>query len=105
MPCAGPLEALTPPVEMRRLFVSQELILPVVLVPLGLWLGDSGIERALLVGSLLIIELLNSALENVVDRIGEEHHKLSGSAKDQGSSAVFFSLVLVVFVWGIVLAT
>ncbi len=84
----------------------QESILLVVLAPLGLWLGDSGIERALLVGSLLIVlivELLNSAIENLVDRIGEEHHKLSGRAKDQGSAAVFLSLLLVVIVWGMVL--
>jgi len=85
----------------------QEVILLVVLAPLGLWLGDSGVERALLVGSLLIvliIELLNSAIENLVDRVGEEHHKLSGRAKDQGSAAVFLSLVLVVLVWGTILS-
>ena len=84
----------------------QELMLLVVLAPLGLWLGDSGVERALLVGSLLIVlivELLNSAIENLVDRVGEEYHKLSGRAKDQGSAAVFLSLLLVVVVWGMVL--
>jgi len=84
----------------------QEFILLVVLTPLGLWLGDNGAERALLVGSLLIVlivELLNSAIENLVDRVGGEHHELSGRAKDQGSAAVFLSLVLVAVVWGMVL--
>ena len=86
----------------------QEVFLVLVLAPLGLWLGETGVERALLVGSLLvvlIVELLNSAIENVVDRIGDEHHRLSGNAKDQGSAAVFVSLVLVAFVWGSILLT
>ncbi len=86
----------------------QELYACIVLVPLGLWLGESPIERALLVGSLLIVlivELLNSALENVVDRIGSEHHVLAGRAKDQGSAAVMVAVVLVAVVWGMVLLT
>ena len=84
----------------------QELILLLILAPLGLWLGDNGVERALLLGSLLIVlivELLNSAIENVVDRIGEQPHKLSGRAKDQGSAAVLLSLTLVLTVWGLIL--
>lgn len=78
----------------------------VVLAPLGIWLGQSGVERALLVGSLmlvLIVELLNSAVETLVDRIGSERHELSGIAKDLGSAAVFVALVLVVVVWSLLL--
>ncbi|MFN2186078.1 MAG: diacylglycerol kinase [Anaerolineae bacterium] len=84
----------------------QEVYLCLLLVPLGLWLGENGIERALLVGPLfivLIVELLNSAIESVVDRISTEQHKLSGRAKDQGSAAVFVSLSLVAFCWIMVL--
>ncbi len=85
----------------------QELILFVVLAPLGYWLGKNGIERALLIGSLvivLIVELLNSGIEATVDRISKKHHKLSGRAKDMGSAAVTFSLLLVIFVWAAILA-
>jgi diacylglycerol kinase (ATP) len=84
----------------------QEVWLSALLMPAGLWLGDSGVERALLVGSmlvLLIVELLNTGIEVVVDRIGTEHNHLSGFAKDVGSAAVFFSLVLVGSTWGLVL--
>lgn len=84
----------------------QELVLVALLFPLGLWLGGSGVERALLAGSLLLIplvELLNSAVEAVVDRFGDEHHKLSGRAKDLGSAAVFLSFLLVCCVWLLVL--
>ena len=72
----------------------QEVLLLVVLTPLAWWLGDNGIERALMIGSLLIVlivELLNSAIESAIDRIGQEQHKLSGKAKDQGSAAVFLA--------------
>ncbi|MCU7906872.1 MAG: diacylglycerol kinase [Candidatus Thiodiazotropha sp. (ex Epidulcina cf. delphinae)] len=84
----------------------QELLLLLVLAPLGLWLGDSGVERVLLLAPLLIVlivELLNSAIESVVDRISAERHRLSGRAKDQGSAAVLVSLVLVVLCWSLVL--
>jgi diacylglycerol kinase (ATP) len=84
----------------------QEAALCAVLAPLALWLGGSGVERALLVGSLalvLVVELLNSAVEAVVDRIGTEHHELSGRAKDIGSAAVFTSLVNVLAIWLLVL--
>ncbi len=84
----------------------QELALFIVLAPLGLWLGQSGLERALLVGSLLLVliaELLNSALEAVINRIGSEPHPLSGMAKDMGSAAVFLAMVLVVVVWTLIL--
>lgn len=80
----------------------QELWLTLVLAPLGVWLGENGVERALLIGSLLlvlVVELLNTGIENVVDRVGYEPHKLSGRAKDMGSAAVFVSLVLVAVVW------
>jgi diacylglycerol kinase (ATP) len=84
----------------------QEMALFVVLAPLGLWLGHDNVERSLLVGSLtlvLIVELLNSAIEAAVNRIGQEPHDLSGRAKDLGSAAVFVSLLLVVLVWVLVL--
>jgi diacylglycerol kinase (ATP) len=86
----------------------QEVWLSAVLVPAGLWLGETGAQRALLVGSMLvvlIVELLNTGIEVVVDRIGTEHHQLSGFAKDLGSTAVFFSLVLLGSTWGLVLLT
>ena len=84
----------------------QEGLLFIGGVPLGLWLGQTGIERALLIGVLfnvLIVELLNSAVEATVDRIGFERHELSGRAKDIGSAAVFLSLVLAGVVWLLIL--
>lgn len=83
-----------------------EVIAFCVLAPLGLWLGQSEAERVLLVGVLfqvLLMELLNSAIEAVVNRGGLEYNELAGRAKDIGSAAVFISLLLVVFVWGILL--
>ena len=85
---------------------QQELILALILVPLGLYLGENGLERAVLIAPVLLIlvaELLNSAIEAVVDRLGDEYHILSGRAKDLGSAAVFMSLVLLVFIWGLIL--
>lgn len=85
----------------------QELFLAIILVPLGLWLGESGVERALLVAAVLLVplvELLNSALEAVVDRFGPERHELSGRAKDIGSAAVFLAIVIAAAVWLLVLA-
>jgi diacylglycerol kinase (ATP) len=84
----------------------QELALCVILIPLALWLGETGVERALLIGSLLLVlmvELLNSGIEAVVDRIGDERHELAGRAKDLGSAAVFIALVNVPVVWGLVI--
>ena len=84
----------------------QELALAVILFPLGLWLGETGVEKALLCGVLLIVlivELLNTGIEVVVDRFGGEHHKLSGQAKDVGSAAVFFSLLNVLVIWCLVI--
>lgn len=81
----------------------QEVILVMVLAPFAFWLGETASERAILLGVLLIVlvvELLNSAIESVVDRIGDEYHKLSGRAKDQGSAAVFLSFFVAFVVWG-----
>jgi len=83
----------------------QELLLCVVLVPTAFWLGRTAVERSLLVGScliVLIVELLNTGIENVVDRFGEERHRLSGQAKDMGSAAVFVSLMLTLVVWSLI---
>jgi diacylglycerol kinase (ATP) len=84
----------------------QEVTLAVILIPAAFWVGSDALQRALLVGTcliVLIVELLNSAIEAVVDRFGDEYHKLSGSAKDLGSAAVFFSLLLTVIVWALVI--
>jgi diacylglycerol kinase (ATP) len=84
----------------------QELGLSVLVIPLGLWLGRTGVERALLVAPMLlvlIVELLNSAVEATVDRIGLERHVLAGLAKDIGSAAVFMSFVLLGVVWLLIL--
>ena len=86
----------------------QELALGIVLTPIAIWLGKDGLERALLVGSMtlvLIVELLNSSVEALVDRVGSEPHELSARAKDLGSAAVFVALVNVPVVWGLVLLT
>ena len=84
----------------------QELFLCVILIPIGIWLGETGVERALLIGSLmlvLMVELLNSGIETVVDRISDEQHELAGRAKDIGSAAVFVSLINVPIIWGLVI--
>jgi diacylglycerol kinase (ATP) len=84
-----------------------EVYLFVVLAPLAMWLTRLGVERAILVGSMmivLIIEVLNSAVEAVVDRWGPEHHELAGRAKDMGSAAVFLADLNVLLCWGFVLS-
>ena len=84
----------------------QELILAAILVPLGIWLGNNGVERALMVGSVLlvlVVELLNSAVEATVDRVSLEDHQLAKRAKDIGSAAVMVSLATVAAVWLLVL--
>ena len=84
----------------------QELMLAAVLVPLGLWLGNDGVERALLAGSMLmvlVVELLNSAIEAAVDRVSLENHDLAKRAKDYGSAAVMLSLAMTAGVWLLVL--
>lgn len=83
-----------------------EVYLFALLAPLGLWLGESGVERAILVGSLmlvLIVEVVNSAVEAVVDRFGEEWHELAKRAKDMGSAAVFLCDLNVLLCWGLIL--
>ena len=85
----------------------QELVLALVLIPFGLYLGDTGVERALLVGSVLlvlIVELLNSAVEAAIDRVSPELHDFSKRAKDLGSAAVMLSLLNLTVVWFLVLA-
>ncbi|MBK8816922.1 MAG: diacylglycerol kinase [Methylococcaceae bacterium] len=80
----------------------QEVLLFIVTTPLALWLGQTVIEKLLLVGSIvlvLLVELLNSAVEAVVDRVGLEHHELSGRAKDIGSAAVNLSLIWAAITW------
>lgn len=83
-----------------------EVYLFVVLAPLGWWLGANPVERILLVGSMLLvlsIELLNSAIEAVIERYGPEFHELAGRAKDMGSAAVFVMMLNVLLTWGALL--
>jgi len=80
----------------------QELLLVVILVPVAFWLGEGSIEKALLISSLLLIlimELINSAIESAIDRIGYEQHEISGRAKDIGSAAVFLALINAAVIW------
>jgi diacylglycerol kinase (ATP) len=84
----------------------QEACLSLVLIPLGLYLGENGVEKALLVTSVMLLpitEIINSAIEAVVDRHGAEYHELAGRAKDMASAAVALAIVLVVAVWVLVL--
>jgi len=84
----------------------QELAFAALVIPVGLWLGHTGVERALLVAPvvlILVVELLNSAIEATVDRIGFERHALAGLAKDIGSAAVLMSFMLFGVVWLLVL--
>ena len=80
-----------------------EVYLFVLLAPLGWWLGDTPIERVLLLGSMLLVlsmELVNSAVEAVIERYGAEFHELAGRAKDMGSAAVFVLMLNVMLTWG-----
>lgn len=84
----------------------QESIIAIVLLPVAFWLGQSVSQIGLLILSIfivLIVELLNSAIEAAVDRISDEHHSLSKQAKDIASAAVFLSLVLFAIIWGFVI--
>jgi len=84
----------------------QEVRLAVLLIPLGMYLGNTGIERAVMVASVIlviIVELLNSSIEATVDRISLENHSLAKRAKDIGSAAVLISLVNMAIVWALVL--
>jgi len=83
-----------------------EVCLAAILVPAAILLGRSGVERALLVGSVLLIlaiELLNSAIEAVIERYGPEHHALAGRAKDMGSAAVFIVAISAFATWTLIL--
>jgi diacylglycerol kinase (ATP) len=96
---------------LKACFVSEEafrlqLLAAAIMVPLALWLDISALEKAVLIlpiALVLIVELLNTAVETVVDRIGLEFHELSAKAKDIASSAVLISLLTVLAVWGLVL--
>ena len=84
----------------------QEVFLAIVLIPLAFYLGKTSIEKALMIASVLlvmVVELLNSAVEAAVDHTSTEHHALAKRAKDIGSAAVFFALTIVLVVWGLVL--
>lgn len=84
----------------------QEIVLALLFLPPGLWLAGNGVERALLTGSLIlviVVELINSAIEAVVDRISSKRHELSGRAKDIGSAAVLLALLNALAIWGFVL--
>jgi diacylglycerol kinase (ATP) len=84
-----------------------EVYLFVILAPLGWWLGADGVERALLVGALtlvLCVELVNSAVETLIERYGPEHHPLAGRAKDLGSAAVMVAMLQALLVWAAILA-
>jgi diacylglycerol kinase (ATP) len=104
--CGATLRGLAGAFREEAAF-RQELLLAVAVIPLGLWLGHTGVERALLVAPMLlvlVVELVNSAIEATVDRIGFERHTLAGLAKDIGSAAVFMPFVLLGTVWLLVLA-
>ena len=96
---------------LRDAFVDEpafrlEILLSLILIPIAVWLGEDNVERALMIGTLmlvLIVELLNSAIESAVDRISAGLHDLSKKAKDLGSAAVFVSLALVIMVWALLL--
>lgn len=90
----------------REAAFRQELLACLILVPAALWYGEDGTEKALLIAACLLVlltEVLNSAIETVVDRIGEERHDLSGLAKDLGSAAVLLSMLVFLSIWGLVL--
>ncbi|HEY2344468.1 MAG TPA: diacylglycerol kinase [Xanthomonadaceae bacterium] len=83
-----------------------EVYLLALFVPAAIWLGQSGVERAILLGSLFPVpaaELLNSAVEALIERYGAEHHEMAGRAKDMGSAAVFVLMMNVLLCWGLVL--
>ena len=90
--------------ENELAFKLQAIVI-IIMLPVGIWLGRTAVEKALLIGScalILIVELLNSAVEAVVDRIGSGRHELSGRAKDMGSAASFFSMITAAVVWALI---
>ena len=85
---------------------QQEVYLAVLMIPIGFWLGDGALEKIALIGAVmlvLIVEILNTAVERAIDRISFEKHELSKEAKDMGSAAVFLSLIFCGFVWAMIL--
>ncbi len=85
---------------------KQELVASVFLLPLAIWLGENAIEQSLLIASvvmIMIVELLNTAVEAVVDRVSSDFHELSRQAKDLGSAAVFLSISLAILIWVLLL--
>ena len=89
----------------NELAFRVEAIIIAILMPLAIWVGRTAAEKALLIVAcmlVLIVELVNSALEAVVDRIGTERHELSGRAKDMGSAAAFFTMLMAGIVWAII---
>ncbi len=85
---------------------QQEVFLAAIMIPLALWLGDGAIEKSILIGTVilvLIVEILNTAVERAIDRISFEKHELSKEAKDMGSAAVLLSLILCGVVWALIL--
>ncbi|MCP3851398.1 MAG: diacylglycerol kinase [Gammaproteobacteria bacterium] len=84
----------------------QEFFLSLILIPAALWLGESGLESAVMIGSVIlviVVEIINSAIEAVVDRFGSELHELSGRAKDMGSAAVLLALLNAAIIWLLIL--
>ncbi len=99
--CAGLRDAFRDEAAFR-----QEALLVLILIPVAIWLGEDNVERALVIGALLvvlIVELLNSAIEIAIDRIGAGFNNLSRKAKDLGSAAVFVSLIQALVVWALML--
>jgi diacylglycerol kinase (ATP) len=85
----------------------QECVAALVMLPAAIWLGQTVEQQALLILSFLLVpltELMNSAVEAIVDRVGTEHHELSGRAKDVASAAVMLSMMMVCVVWGLIIA-
>jgi diacylglycerol kinase (ATP) len=90
---------------VHEMAFRTEAIVIAALLPFGLWIGETAVARAMLIGSsmlVLITELLNSAVENVVDRFGKEHHILSKHAKDLGSAASAVSMLTAAIIWGLI---
>lgn len=103
--CGASRDGLAAAIRGEAAF-RQELLIAIVAIPAGLWLGRTGVERALLIAPVLlvlIIELVNSAIEAAIDRISLDRHPLSGLAKDFGSAAVLASFLLLGVVWALVL--
>ena len=110
-PCSNDLVAGSPMSwnsadSRRRRSAGVCAVTAMVPLPAAFWLGGNAVERALLIGTVLlvlIVELLNTAVEYTVDRIGTDHHRLSGRAKDAGSAAVLLTIGLAILVWVLVL--